>query len=142
MSAKDLLLAAVATQDLTPVPIPQVPHLDGKIYVRVLNAGERHLYGAVAIDARSENQFISDYEIVAICACEPDGTPMFHSRDDGGRITINPEDVDRLRLVDGRAIHAIAKKAIEVSGMDTGAAEDAKKNSATTPTSESSSDSH
>ena len=139
MAGKDLLLAAVATQNLTPVPIPQIPELDGKIFVRVLNAGERHLYGAVAIDASKEGQFISDYEIVAISACEADGTPMFHSRDEGGRITIHAEDVNRLRLVDGRAIHAIAEKALEVSGMDFGAAAAAKKNSLTTPTSDSSS---
>jgi hypothetical protein len=140
MGAKDLLLDAIATnENLTPVPIPEIPRLDGKIYVRVMNAGERHLFGAVAIDARKDNQFISDYETVAICACEADGTPMFHAKDDTGRITINAEDVNRLRLVDGRAIHAIAKMAWKVSGMEFGSDDAAKKNSVTTPTSESSS---
>lgn len=135
MPARDLLLAAVAHQALTPVELSadvlaDHPQLNGKIFfVRVLNAGERHLYGSVALDARAEGQVIADYEVVAICACEEDGTPMFHKRDANGRITINTEDVERLRAVDGRIVHAIALKAIEVSGMDTGAKDAAKKDS-------------
>lgn len=139
MSGKDLLLSAVAHQNLTPVPIPEVPALDGKIFVRVMNAGERHLYFSVALDARGQGQMISDYEVVAICACEADGTPMFHTRDKDGRISIDADDVNRLRQVDGRAIHAIAEKALDVSGMKLEATADAKKNSQTTPSDDSSS---
>jgi len=137
-AAKDLLLAALATDDLSAVSIPALPALDGKIFVRVLNAGERHLYGSVALDAKEQGQIISDYEVVAICACEQDGTPMFHTRDDAGRITISSEEVDRLRAVDGRAIYAIAAKAMEVSGLMPGAREAAKKNSLIGPSGESS----
>ena len=139
MSSKDLLLSAIAHKELTPVSIPELPELDGKIYVRVLNAGERHLYGSTMIDAKNSGQVISDYEIAAICACEPDGTPMFHKRDADGRIIINSEEVNKLRLVDGRAIHAIALKAIEVSGMAASSKDEAKKNSESNTTTDSSS---
>ncbi len=139
MAAKDLLLAAIGRKNVTPVEIPDVPELDGKIFVRVLTAAERHLYGAVAGDARKVGQLISDYEIVAVCACEEDGTPMFHTKDAEGRIAIKAEEVAKLMDVDGRAIHAIAMKAFEVSGLDVTAKEVAKKNSETAQTDESSS---
>lgn len=139
MPAKDLLLAACARTRITPVPLPDFPELDGQIFVRVLNAGERHLYGSVAMDARNTGQTISDYEIAAICACEADGTPMFHKKDEQGRISIDAEEVNRLRQVDGRVIHEIAKLAIDVSGMTDGAKAAAKKDSPSEPTTDSSS---
>lgn len=117
MSAKDLLLSAIVQKNVTPVPIPEIPELDGKIFVRVLSAAERHLYISVQMDAKEDGQRMADYEIVAICACEEDGTPIFHTRDDQGRITLSNEDVKRLRDVDGRAVVAIANKALEVSGL-------------------------
>jgi hypothetical protein len=139
MSAKDLLLAACARASITPVPLPDFPKLDGQIFVRVLNAGERHLYGSVASDARMSGYVISDYEIAAICACEADGTPMFHKKDEQGRISIEADEVNRLRQVDGRVIHAIAKLAIDVSGMTEGSKAAAKKDSPSEPTTASSS---
>jgi hypothetical protein len=139
MPAKDILLAACAKTRITPVPLPDFPQLDGQIFVRVLNAGERHLYGSVAMDARTTGQVISDYEIAAICACESDGTPMFHKKDDQGRISIDAAEVNRLREVDGRIIHEIARLAIEVSGMADGAKDAAKKDSPSDPTTDSSS---
>lgn len=139
MPAKDLLLAACARTRITAVPLPDFPELDGQIFVRVLNAGERHLYGSVAMDARNTGQVISDYEIAAICACEADGTPMFHKKDDQGRISIDAEEVNRLRQVDGRVIHEIAKLAIDVSGMTEGSKATAKKDSPSEPTTDSSS---
>jgi len=139
MSAKDLLLDAVAYDGLTPVDMPFLPALDKKVFVRVLNAGERHLYAITALSARTEGQVISDYEIAAMSACEADGTPMFHKRDASGRISIDGESINKLRLVDGRAIHAIALKAVEVSGLDIDAKADAKKNSSSTRSDESSS---
>lgn len=138
MSARDLLLEAIADQDLTAVELPEFPKLNGKIFVRVLNAGERHLFGSVAVDAKGAGG-IADYEVVAICACEEDGTPMFHKRDDEGRISINTEDVNRLRKVNGKVVHAIAVKAIEVSGLDLGAKTAAKKDLPTDPSAASSS---
>lgn len=140
MSGKDLLLSALVTSKVTPVEIKEIPELDGKIFVRVLTAGERHLYGSVAEDARKEGGSISDYEIVAICACEADGTPMFHTRDEDGRINLSSDDVAKLRDIDGRAVHAIALKALSVSGMLVGAKELVKKNSSTIQSDESSSD--
>jgi hypothetical protein len=141
MSAKDLLLAAVAHEGLTPVPIPEVQALDGKVYVRIMTAGERQLYAESALKARDAGSFIADYEIVAICACEADGTPMFHERQPDGRLNIRSEDVARLLNVDGRAIAAIAGAAMQASGLDAGAAERAKKNSESPPNDASSSDS-
>lgn len=136
MSAKDLLLSAIVQKNVTPVPIPELPDLDGKIYVRVLTAGERHLYGATALHAKASSEFISDYEITAICACDESGRPLFHSVDSDGRISLNTEDVNKLRHVDGRAVYAIAMKAIEVSGL--GGTESAKKDSSPTPSDDSS----
>lgn len=117
MGAKDLLLSAVVQKNVTPVPIPEIPELDGQIYVRVLSSAERHLYSSTGLHARSVGEQIADYEIVAICACDEEGKPLFHSRDSNGRIEINAQDVNRLREVDGRAIYAIAVKALEVSGL-------------------------
>jgi hypothetical protein len=142
MTGKDLLLeAASSPENITAVPIPEIPRLDGKIFVRVLTAGERHLYAEAGIKAQTSGGFISDYEIVAISACESDGTPMFHKRDAEGRLKVNSEDIAKLINVDGRAISAIAKKALEVSGLDFGATDRAKKDSASGPSDASSSDS-
>jgi hypothetical protein len=138
MSGRELLLEAVAHQEITPVSLPDHPKVDGKIFVRVLNAGERHLFGSVSAEAKDAGG-ISDYEIVAICACEADGTPMFHSRDDAGRITINTEDVNRLREVDGRITHAVALKALDMSGLLAGAKTAAKKGLPSDPSDASSS---
>jgi hypothetical protein len=114
------------------------PQLKDQIFVRVLNAGERHLFGSVSADAKDAGG-ISDYEIVAICACEADGSPMFHSRDEAGRITISTEDVGRLVKVDGRVTHAVALKALDVSGLLTGATTAAKKGLPSGPSDASSS---
>lgn len=141
MSAKDLLLSAVAHEGLIPVGIPEVPTLDGKVYVRIMTAGERQLYAESALRARNAGVFISDYEIVAICACEEDGTPMFHERQADGRLKVRSEDVAKLLNVDGRAVAAIARTAMEASGLDAGAPERAKKNSSSPPSDDSSSDS-
>lgn len=138
-SVKDALLSACALQNLTPVPLPGFPALDGKVFVRVLSAGERHLYAAVALDARNSGQVISDYEIAAICACEEDGSPMFHKKDAQGRISIDNAEVDRLRQVDGRIIHQIAATALDVSGLTEGAKDVAKKDSPSEATTDSSS---
>lgn len=141
MSAKDRLLAAVAFSKVTPVAIPEVPELDGLVYVRVLTAGERQLYGEVAVQAREAGGFISDYEIAAICACESDGKPMFHTRDADGRLDISKDDLAKLVNVDGRAVSAIAAKALEVSGLTDKAEEAVKKSSAASLNGASSSDS-
>jgi len=141
MSARDLLLAACAYNKITPVPIPEIPELDGKIFVRVLTAGERQLWGEIGVQAREAGSFISDYEIVAICACEADGAPMFHSRDDNGRLIIRSDDMKELVKVDGRAVSAIAAKALEVSGLTQASDEEAKKNSSASLNGASSSDS-
>lgn len=141
MSAKDLLLAAVGYKNVTPVSIPVLPELDGKICVRVMTAGERQLYAETQIKASQSGVFISDFEIVALCACEADGTPMFHTREESGRLSIKSEDVARLVNVDGRAISAIAKKALEVSGLELEALNKAKKDSASSQSDASSSDS-
>lgn len=137
MSAKDLLLEAVSFEGITPVEIKEVPKLDGKIYVRVMTAGERQLYAEAAVQAQAAGSFVSDYEIVAICACEADGTPMFHQRVDG-RIKINSEDVAKLVNVNGVAVAAIARKALEISGMLPDSGEKAKKDSASSQTDASS----
>lgn len=144
MSAKDLLLAACACRNLTPVRLPpdlatEFPQLDGAIYVRVLDAGERHLYGSVAVDARSAGGLISDYEIAAICACDETGAPLFHTRDAQGRISIDAAEVEKLRRVDGGVIHAIAERALAVSGLLEGAKAEAKKDSPSEATTGSSS---
>lgn len=129
MGAKELLLSAVARSNIVPVPIPAVPMVDGQIYVRVMSAGERYLFSTTAQHAKTDGESISDYEIVAICACDEKGSPLFHSIDSEGRIKVNSEDLRKLREVDGRAIFAIAAKALEVSGLGPTASEDAKKNS-------------
>jgi hypothetical protein len=141
MSGRDLLLAAVSTASVTPVPIPELPALDGNIFVRVMTAGERQLYAETAVKAQQSGVFVSDFEIVAVCACEADGTPMFHTREANGRLHINSDAIARLVNVDGRAIAAIARKALEVSGLDLGAADRAKKDSASSQSDASSSDS-
>lgn len=141
MSAKDLLLEAVAFGDVTPVPIPDVPKLDGKIFVRVLTAGERQLFVEAQLQAREQGTLISDYEITAICACEADGSPMFHSREANGQLKILKDDLARLVNVDGRAVSAIAAKGLEVSGLTPKAEEAAKKNSSPLLNGASSSDS-
>lgn len=141
MSAKDLLLAAVAYESVTPVTIAEVPKLDGKVFVRVLTAGERQLFVEAQIQAREQGSMVSDYEVAAICACEADGTPMFHSRQSDGHLKISSEDLAKLVNVDGRAVHAIARKGLEVSGLTVGSDEEAKKNSPATLNGASSSDS-
>lgn len=141
MSAKDLLLSAVSHEGLKPVPIPEVPALDGKVYVRIMTAAERQLYAESALGARDAGTFIADYEIVAICACEADGAPMFHERQPDGRLKVRAEDVSRLLNVDGRAVAAIARAAMEASGLDAGASDRAKKNSSVPQSEDSSSDS-
>lgn len=142
MSAKDLLLATVVTQEcLQPVALPEFPALDGKVFVRVLTAGERQLWSQTALQARDAGGFISDYELVAIAACEADGTPMFHRRQADGRIRIDSADIAKLLEVNGKVTAAIARKAMEVSGLDSGASERAKKDSATDLNGDSSSDS-
>lgn len=117
MSAKDLLLSAVTKKTTTPVEFPDRPDLDGKIFVRVLSAAEKHLYTSVQLDANSEGGRISEYEIVAICACEEDGTPLFHKRDESGRIVISEEEVRKLSDVDCVVVQAIYAKALSVSGI-------------------------
>jgi hypothetical protein len=141
MSAKDLLLSAVTHEGLTPVEIPEIPALDGKVYVRIMTSAERQLYAESALKARDAGTFIADYEIVAICACEADGTPMFHERQPDGRLNVRAEDVAKLLNVDGRAVAAIARKAMEASGLDAGAPERTKKNSLSPLNDDSSSDS-
>lgn len=141
MSGKDLLLAAAAFDNVTPVAIPEVPKLDGKIFVRVLTAGERQLFVEAQLQAREQGTLISDYEIVAICACEADGTPMFHNREANGQLKIRTEDLAKLVNVDGRAVAAIAVKGLEVSGITAKADEEAKKNSSVLLNGASSSDS-
>lgn len=141
MSAKDLLLAAVAFDSITPVDIPEVPKLDKKIFVRVLTAGERQLFVEAQIQAREQGTMISEYEITAICACEADGKPLFHVRQPDGHLKINTEDLANLVNVDGRAVSAIARKGLEVSGLSAGAEEAAKKNSTALLNGASSSDS-
>jgi hypothetical protein len=139
MSAKDLLLAAVAYKNVTPVEIPALPELDGKIYVRVMTAGERQLYAETAIKASQSGVFVSDFEIVAVCAVDSEGKPLFHTREENGRLHINSEEIAKLVNVDGRAIAAIAKKALEVSGLELGALDKAKKDSASSQSDASSS---
>jgi len=141
MTAKDLLLAAVSFENVTPVSIPEIPKLDGQICVRVLTAGERQLFAETAGKAQVSGAIVSDFEIVAICACFADGTPMFHTREANGRLKVNADDIAKLVNVDGRAIAAIARKALEVSGLDLGAVDRAKKDSASDPSGASSSDS-
>lgn len=143
-TARDALLSACTRRNLTPVKLPEdlakeFPELDNIIFVRVLDAGERHLYSSVSLDARSNGGSISDYEVAAICACEADGTPMFHRKDDAGRISIEAAEIEKLRRVDGRVIYEIAKLALDVSGMTVAAKAAAKKDSPSEPTTDSSS---
>jgi hypothetical protein len=116
MGVRDLLLAAVEYQNITPVAIPHDPKLDGKVYVRVMTAGERAMFADIASAAQKDGRTINDYELVALCACESDGKPIFYTID-GDRIFFEDGLHAQLLKIDGRTVSAIARAALEVSGI-------------------------
>lgn len=61
-----------------PVPTPEWPALDGKLFVRALSAAERDAYEASLSDGRLENWRA---KLVVFAACDAEGRRIFEDGD-------------------------------------------------------------
>jgi hypothetical protein len=119
-------------KDLVRVEIPEVP--DSEIFVRSLTAGERFVIQSISAEQKREGAFesvqipdgrvvevgmIGDNELTFLGAVNKDGEKYFTA--------------EEAKNLDGRIAARIAKAVLKASGMSAESAEDAAKNSESSP---------
>jgi|SRR5215831_13025656 len=121
MGLRDDILAAEDRLRL-PVPTPEWPAADGKLYVRTISALERERFSEAYRgngDGRVRNVMA---RFCVLCLCDGDGRAVF-----------TEADAEELGRKAGHVVDRIFSAAQKLNGIGAAAAEEALKNSASGP---------
>lgn len=111
------LITGTADRKPVPVPTPEWPTADGKVFVRRLTAAERVQFHTEAAKQKATRGADFQAFIVAYCACKEDGTRGFPDNawkallDEPGTVVERISDTaDELNVLSGAAQEATKKK--------------------------------
>jgi hypothetical protein len=79
LNLRELILATPFKPELKPVPVPQWPGTDGRLFVKTLSAHEHERYLKISNRHDTDDNVCFYAEITALVLCDEHGAPVFTS---------------------------------------------------------------